>query len=55
MNWCAEARVRTPQIILGGVLADEVGYGKTATTLALVHLQFNIEKEFKAGGPIGKT
>jgi len=54
MNWRAEVRVRTPQTVLGGVLADEVGYGKTATTLALVHLQFENEKKSQQGRAKGK-
>lgn len=39
LGWRAEVRVRTPQKAFGGVLADEVGYGKTATTLALIDAQ----------------
>ncbi len=39
LHWRAEVRVRRARIIRGGVLADEVGYGKTATTLALIDIQ----------------
>ena len=39
LSWRAEVRVRRTQIVRGGILADEVGYGKTATTLALIDAQ----------------
>ena len=39
LGWRAEVRVRRTQVVRGGILADEVGYGKTATTLALVDSQ----------------
>ena len=39
LGWRAEVRVRRTRILRGGILADEVGYGKTATTLALIHTQ----------------
>ena len=39
MSWRAEVRIRRARVIRGGVLADEVGYGKTATTLALIDSQ----------------
>jgi len=39
LGWRAEIRVRFPQWVLGGALADDVGYGKTITTLALIHTQ----------------
>ncbi|KAK4691329.1 hypothetical protein P7C71_g5647, partial [Lecanoromycetidae sp. Uapishka_2] len=38
-NYRAEARLQMRQIILGGVLADEVGFGKTPSLLALIHHQ----------------
>jgi site-specific DNA-cytosine methylase len=34
--WRAEGRVRRPVAIRGGIVADEVGYGKTAITLGLI-------------------
>ncbi len=37
LDWRADARVQTSQKVRGGVLADEVGYGKTAVVLALVN------------------
>mmetsp|Transcript_20555 Transcript_20555/g.61281 ORF Transcript_20555/g.61281 Transcript_20555/m.61281 type:complete len:1354 (+) Transcript_20555:59-4120(+) len=40
LNWRAEARVQVPVMVRGGVLADAVGYGKTAITLALIDAQW---------------
>lgn len=37
--WRAEARVTAQKIIRGGVLADDVGYGKTAIILGLIDVQ----------------
>ncbi|KAF2711037.1 hypothetical protein K504DRAFT_532750 [Pleomassaria siparia CBS 279.74] len=45
MGWRAEGRATTEVQIKGGVLADQVGYGKTATTLALIDTQFNANKQ----------
>lgn len=39
LGWRADVRVTRACKIRGGVLADEVGYGKTATTLALIDHQ----------------
>lgn len=36
LGWRAEGRVRREVFVRGGVLADQVGYGKTAITLALI-------------------
>ncbi|KAI0042198.1 hypothetical protein FA95DRAFT_1682698 [Auriscalpium vulgare] len=36
LGWRAEGRAQKPVHIRGGVLADEVGYGKTAITLGLI-------------------
>lgn len=36
LGWRVEGRAQRPVHIRGGVLADEVGYGKTAITLALI-------------------
>ena len=36
LSWRAEGRVQREVLVHGGVLADQVGYGKTAITLALV-------------------
>ncbi|KAJ5146489.1 C-5 cytosine methyltransferase [Penicillium bovifimosum] len=40
MPWRAEVKVTMPKVIRGGVLADEVGYGKTAIVLALIDAQW---------------
>jgi len=36
LGWRAEGRAQRPLQVRGGVLADEVGYGKTAITLGLI-------------------
>jgi len=36
LGWRAEGRVRRPVMVRGGLIADEVGYGKTAITLGLI-------------------
>lgn len=36
LNWRAEGRVKRPVLVRGGIIADEVGYGKTAITLGLI-------------------
>ncbi|KAJ3149706.1 hypothetical protein HDU86_006883 [Geranomyces michiganensis] len=36
MRWRVEAKAERPVTIAGGVLADDVGYGKTAITLGLI-------------------
>lgn len=36
LNWKAEGKAERPIHIRGGVLADQVGYGKTAITLGLI-------------------
>ena len=36
LSWRAEGRVEREVLVRGGVLADQVGYGKTAITLALI-------------------
>lgn len=46
LSWRAEVRVRRNRIIRGGILADEVGYGKTATTLALIHKQVKSAEKY---------
>ncbi|KAI9820425.1 MAG: hypothetical protein M1832_003758 [Thelocarpon impressellum] len=44
LGWRAEARATKAVTSRGGVLADQVGYGKTATTLGLIDIQFEKEK-----------
>lgn len=39
MVWRAEARASTQKVVRGGVLADDVGYGKTAIVLGLIDIQ----------------
>lgn len=36
LSWRAEGRVQRPVAIRGGIVADQVGYGKTAITLGLI-------------------
>ncbi|KAJ9490088.1 hypothetical protein VN97_g3187 [Penicillium thymicola] len=40
MPWRAEAKATMPKVVRGGVLADEVGYGKTAVVLGLIDAQY---------------
>lgn len=47
LGWRAEGRAQRPVQVKGGVLADQVGYGKTAITLGLIDCTHNrIRKEF---------
>ncbi|OBT84724.1 hypothetical protein VE02_06091 [Pseudogymnoascus sp. 03VT05] len=39
LGWRAEGRASRAKVIRGGVLADQVGYGKTVTTLGLIDMQ----------------
>ncbi|KAI9707332.1 MAG: hypothetical protein M1836_000292 [Candelina mexicana] len=41
LGWLAEASAKKEVVVRGGVLADAVGYGKTATTLGLIDFQRN--------------
>ncbi|KAL4896868.1 hypothetical protein BDV59DRAFT_209394 [Aspergillus ambiguus] len=43
--WRAEARVTVPTTARGGLLADDVGYGKTAIILGLIDWQFERTKK----------
>ena len=40
LMWRAEARANIKKTVRGGILADEVGYGKTALILGLIDSQF---------------
>src|SRR5690606_24240398 len=40
LGWRAEGRVQRKLYIKGGVLADDVGYGKTACTIALISARY---------------
>ncbi|TFK29687.1 DNA repair protein rad8 [Coprinopsis marcescibilis] len=53
MGWRAEGRAQRPVRVLGGVLADQVGYGKTAITLGLIDCTSKtVNKEFSKKGRI---
>ncbi|KAF9045664.1 hypothetical protein BDZ89DRAFT_1058637 [Hymenopellis radicata] len=53
LGWRAEGRAQRAHHIRGGVLADQVGYGKTAITLALTDCAAkDVEKEFEALGRV---
>ncbi|KAI6041310.1 hypothetical protein EDC04DRAFT_2867311 [Pisolithus marmoratus] len=41
LGWRAEGRAQRPVRMRGGVLADQVGYGKTAITLGLIDCAYN--------------
>ncbi|KIY70594.1 hypothetical protein CYLTODRAFT_488004 [Cylindrobasidium torrendii FP15055 ss-10] len=46
LGWRAEGRAQRPNRVRGGVLADQVGYGKTVITLALADCtRKSVEKE----------
>ncbi|KAI1921015.1 hypothetical protein LOZ12_001185 [Ophidiomyces ophidiicola] len=40
INWRAEGRANVKKLVRGGILGDDVGYGKTAISLGLVDMQF---------------
>ncbi|KAJ9242829.1 hypothetical protein DTO271D3_569 [Paecilomyces variotii] len=44
MMWRAEGKAMVEKVVRGGILADEVGYGKTAVTLGLIDTQSQIDK-----------
>ncbi|KAI0372611.1 hypothetical protein BV20DRAFT_1119632 [Pilatotrama ljubarskyi] len=47
LGWRAEGRAQRPHHVRGGVLADEVGYGKTAISLGLIDCAAeDVRKEF---------
>ncbi|KAJ7696566.1 hypothetical protein B0H17DRAFT_1053716 [Mycena rosella] len=53
LGWRAEGRAQRPVHVRGGVLADAVGYGKTATTLGLIDcMRKNVEKDFERIGRV---
>ncbi|KAF9454298.1 hypothetical protein P691DRAFT_845153 [Macrolepiota fuliginosa MF-IS2] len=53
LGWRAEGCAQRPVRVRGGVLADQVGYGKTAITLGLIDCtQKGAKKEFAAMGKV---
>jgi SNF2 family DNA or RNA helicase len=53
LGWRAEGRAQRPVQIKGGVLADQVGYGKTAITLGLIDCTYKaVKKQFANIGRI---
>lgn len=47
LGWRVEGRAQRPNYVRGGVLADEVGYGKTAITLGLIDCASkDVQREF---------
>ncbi len=45
LGWRAEGRARKEKLVRGGVLADQVGFGKTVTTLALINSRHAADRE----------
>ncbi|KAK2750622.1 hypothetical protein FQN57_002693 [Myotisia sp. PD_48] len=45
INWRAEAKASVQRIVRGGILGDEVGYGKTAVSLGLIDVQLEKDRE----------
>ncbi|KAJ7782010.1 hypothetical protein DFH07DRAFT_792303 [Mycena maculata] len=53
LGWRAEGRAQRSVRVRGGVLADAVGYGKTATTLGLIDCTYkSVKKEFERMGRV---
>lgn len=53
LGWRAEGCAQRPVHIRGGVLADQVGYGKTAITLGLIDCASkNVDSEFSKMGSV---
>lgn len=58
LNWRAEGKAERPILVRGGVLADQVGYGKTAITLGLIDCSrpsIEIPSELKGSIPTKAT
>ncbi|PGH01037.1 hypothetical protein GX51_05473 [Blastomyces parvus] len=60
VNWRAEAKATVKRLMRGGILGDDVGYGKTAITLGLIDSQFtndskNVPSSVKGAIPIKAT
>lgn len=54
LEWRAEGRVRRPVLARGGIIADEVGYGKTCITLALIDENQTPFSELQRDAPSGR-
>jgi hypothetical protein len=54
LGWRLEGRVRRPLMVRGGVLADQVGYGKTALMLGLICTRNAKQMADPANCPPGK-
>ncbi|KAJ7130633.1 hypothetical protein C8R44DRAFT_872419 [Mycena epipterygia] len=53
LGWRAEGRAQRPVHVRGGVLADAVGYGKTATTLGLIDCTYKaVKADFERMGRV---
>ncbi|KAF9224022.1 hypothetical protein BS17DRAFT_703902 [Gyrodon lividus] len=49
LGWRSEGRAQRPVKVRGGVLADQVGYGKTAITLGLIDCSYGkVKNEFES-------
>ncbi|PIG80558.1 C-5 cytosine-specific DNA methylase, partial [Aspergillus arachidicola] len=48
LMWRAEGKVCVEKTVRGGVLADDVGYGKTAITLGLIDTQYNHDQAWQS-------
>lgn len=46
LGWRAEVMVSRPNTVLGGVCADQVGFGKTATMIALIDRTMALAEEY---------
>ncbi|KAI5788500.1 hypothetical protein EDC01DRAFT_169203 [Geopyxis carbonaria] len=58
LNWRAEGRAERPNLVRGGVLADQVGYGKTAISIGLIDCtqdSIQLEKSMPGAIPVKAT
>jgi SNF2 family DNA or RNA helicase len=53
LDWRAEGRTRRPVLVRGGIIADEVGYGKTCITLACIDSNSGSDVPKEAADTIG--
>ncbi|EEP76121.1 predicted protein [Uncinocarpus reesii 1704] len=45
INWRAEGKATARKLVRGGILGDDVGYGKTAISLGLIDTQFDSDSK----------